>query len=97
MKTYIVKIEHGVQIRIDIPDEEMSIHDNLLKVLDINPEIKKIRKSITFETPISEYEFKNIPFSVLFDEMTDETFVFVGKEHDFKIIEGLLQGIQITK
>ena len=33
--------------------------------------------AMTFETPISDYEYKDIPFSVLFDEMCDETFVFV--------------------
>ncbi len=46
---------------------------------------------MTFETPpISDYEYKDIPFSVLFDEMCDETFVFVEKAYDCGLIEQLL-------
>ena len=35
---------------------------------------------MTFETLISDYEYKDIPFSVLFDEScVMETFVFIEK------------------
>ena len=35
-------------------------------------------------------EYKDIPFSVLFDELCDETFVFVEKAYDCGLIEQLL-------
>ncbi len=50
---------------------------------------------MTFETPISDYEYKDIPFSVLFDEMCDETFVFVEKLYDYRLIEQLLHKFDI--
>jgi hypothetical protein len=53
-----------------------------------------IKKAITFETPISDYEYKEIQFSVLFDEMSDETFVFVGKEYDYTVIEKLMHSLR---
>mgnify|MGYP000030089417 FL=1 len=91
MKTYIINIEYGVQIRIDCTDKDMKIYDKLVSFLDNRKDVKCVKKSTTGETPISDYEYKNIPFSVLFDEMVDETFVFVGKEYDYKLIEQLLQ------
>ena len=84
MKTYTVKIESGVQIRIESVDENMKIYDGLISYLDNSKE------TMTFETPISDYEYKDIPFSVLFDEMCDETFVFVEKLYDYRLIEQLL-------
>ncbi len=96
MKTYIINIEHGTQIRIDCEDINMKIHDKLISFLD-NCDIVELIKTVnTFETPISDYKYKGIPFSVLFDEMLDETFVFVGKEYDYTIIESLLQKCNIT-
>ena len=85
MKTYTVKIESGVQIRIESVDENMKI-----SYLDNSKDVKCIKKTMTFETPISDYEYKDIPFSVLFDEMCDETFVFVEKLYDYRLIEQLL-------
>ena len=85
MKTYTVKIESGVQIRIESVDENMKI-----SYLDNSKDVKCIKKAMTFETPISDYEYKDIPFSVLFDEMCDETFVFVEKLYDYRLIEQLL-------
>ena len=90
MKTYIDNIDAGVQIRLAAIDEHMAIHDRLIEYLDNNSKIKKGKKVFTFETPISDYEFKDIPFSVLFDEMDSETFVFVGNEYDYKVIEQLI-------
>ena len=69
MKTYTVKIESGVQIRIESVDENMKIYDGLISYLDNSKDVKCIKKAMTFETPISDYEYKDIPFSVLFDEM----------------------------
>ncbi len=96
MKTDIYAVEHGVQIRIDIEDAEMKIHDMLNEYLRKKKDVNFIKSSITFETPITDFEYNNILFSVLFDEMTDETFVFVGKEYDYTIIEKLLQECNIT-
>lgn len=97
MKTYIINIEHGVQIRIDHADKNMEIHDKLISCLDNCDGVELVKKANTFETPISDYKYKDIPFSVLFDEMLDETFVFVGKEYDYTIIENLLQKCNIIK
>ena len=69
MKTYTVKIESGVQIRIESVDENMKIYDGLISYLDNSKDVKCIKKAMTFETPISDYEYKDIPFSVLFDEL----------------------------
>jgi hypothetical protein len=90
MKTYIEHIEHGVQVRIWDDDKHMKIHDSLVYALDNAPDVRMIKKAITFETPISTYEYKGIQFSVMFDEMCDETFVFVGKEYDYTVIEKLM-------
>lgn len=90
MKTYTVKIESGVQIRIESVDENMKIYDGLISYLDNSKDVKCIKKTMTFETPISDYEYKDIPFSVLFDEMCDETFVFVEKLYYYRLIEQLL-------
>lgn len=90
MKTYTVKIESGVQIRIESVDENMKIYDGLISYLDNSKDVKCIKKTMTFETPISDYEYKDIPFSVLFDEMCDETFVFAEKLYDYRLIEQLL-------
>ena len=90
MKTYTVKIESGVQIRIESVDENMKIYDGLISYLDNSKDVKCIKKTMTFETPISDYEYKDIPFSVLFDEMCDETSVFVEKLYDYRLIEQLL-------
>ena len=65
MKTYTVKIESGVQIRIESVDENMKIYDGLISYLDNSKDVKCIKKAMTFETPISDYEYKDIPFSVL--------------------------------
>ena len=87
MKTYTVKIESGVQIRIESVDENMKIYDGLISYLDNSKDVKCIKKTMTFETPISDYEYKDIPFSVLFDEMCDETFVFVGQKlYDYRLM-----------
>ena len=90
MKTYTVQIESGVQIRIESVDENMKIYDGLISYLDNSKDVKCIKKAMTFETPISDYEYKDIPFSVLFDELCDETFVFVEKAYDCGLIEQLL-------
>ena len=91
MKTYTVKIESGVQIRIESVDENMKIYDGLISYLDKSKDVKYIKKAMTFETPISDYEYKDIPFSVLFDE----TFVFVEKLYDYRLIEQLLHKFDI--
>ena len=66
-------------------------YENLWRIdLDNSKDVKCIKKTMTFETPISDYEYKDIPFSVLFDEMCDETFVFVEKAYDCGLIEQLL-------
>ena len=75
MKTYTVKIESGVQIRIESVDENMKIYDGLISYLDNSKDVKCIKKAMT---------------SVLFDEMCDETFVFVEKLYDYRLIEQLL-------
>ena len=62
MKTYTVKIESGVQIRIESVDENMKIYDGLISYLDNSKDVKCIKKAMTFETPISDYEYKDIPF-----------------------------------
>ena len=95
MKTYTVKIESGVQIRIESVDENMKIYDGLISYLDKSKDVKYIKKAMTFETPISDHEYKDIPFSVLFDEMCDETFVFVEKLYDYRLIEQLLHKFDI--
>ena len=56
MKTYTVKIESGVQIRIESVDENMKIYDGLISYLDNSKDVKCIKKAMTFETPISDYE-----------------------------------------
>ena len=91
MKNYIENVEHGVQIRIDCADVNMKIYDELISYLDNHADVKPLKKVATFETPISDYQYKEILFSVLFDEMVDETFVFVGKEYNYKEIENLIQ------
>lgn len=88
MKTYINNIENGVQIRTD--DEDMSVYNALVEYLKKHPAVIILRESITFETPIIDCKYQSIPFSVLFDEMADETFVFVGREYDYRIIEKLV-------
>ena len=42
MKTYTVKIESGVQIRIESVDENMKIHDGLISYLDNSKDVKCI-------------------------------------------------------
>lgn len=91
MKTYIINTEHGLQIRIDNIDKDMKIYDALVSSLDNCKDVKCVKKAMTFETPISDYEYKNIPFSVLFDEVADETFIFLEKGYDYNLIEQLLQ------
>lgn len=93
MKTYIENIEYGVQIRIDATDEHMKIYDSLVHSLDNAVGVLVIDKANTFETPISTYEYNGIKFSVLFDEMCDETFISVGKEYDYNVIEQLLNNL----
>lgn len=93
MKTDIYNIEHGVQIRINIEDTEMKIHDMLNEYLQNQADVIFLKTSTTFETPITDYKYKNILFSVLFDEMADETFVFVEDKYDYTIIEKLLNDI----
>ena len=81
--------------RIESVDENMKIYDGLISYLDKSKDVKYIKKAMTFETPISDYEYKDIPFSVLFDEMCDETFVFVEKLYDYRLIEQLLHKFDI--
>lgn len=97
MRIYIENIEHGVQIRIDYADTNMKLYDKLISFLDNHADVKRLKKVTTFETPISDYQYKEIPFSVLFDEMVDETFAFVNKEYDYKPIESLIQEFDLTK
>ena len=96
MKTNIYIVEHGVQIRIDVEDTEMKLHDALNRYLRKRQDVEFINSSVTFETPITDFKYNNILFSVLFDEMTDETFAFVSEEYDYKIIEKLLQECDIN-
>ena len=56
MKTYTVKIESGVQIRIESVDENMKIYDGLISYLDNSKDVKCIKKAMTFET----YQIMNI-------------------------------------
>lgn len=93
MKTYIEYIDNGVQIRINENDENMTIYDSLVKILDENHNVKNVKKCSTFETPIAIYKYKEIEFSVLFDEMCDETFVFVDKKYDYNTINSLLLNV----
>ena len=65
MKTYTVKIESGVQIRIESVDENMKIYDGLISYLDKSKDVKYIKKAMTFETPISDYEYKDILFCLM--------------------------------
>lgn len=95
MRTYIEKIESGIQIRIEYEDENMTLYDSLAEHLDNHNNVKVGEKAQTFETPIYHYKYQEIPFSLLFDEMCDETFAFVDKEYDYHIIEKLLREFQI--
>ena len=52
MKTYTVKIESGVQIRIESVDENMKIYYGFISYLDNSKDVKCIKKAMTFETPI---------------------------------------------
>ena len=45
MKTYIINIEYGVQIRIDCTDKDMKIYDKLVSFLDNRKDVKCVKKS----------------------------------------------------
>lgn len=95
MNTYTEHIKSVIQIRINSVDRNMEIYDLIINALDSNHDVRCIRKTMTPETPISIYKYKNIPFYVLFDEFTEETFISIEKEYNYKLIEMLLEGIEL--
>ena len=88
------KTSHSVFSTGVLINENLYCKDRI-RSSDKNKDVKCIKKAMTFETPISDYEYKDIPFSVLFDEMCDETFVFVEKLYDYRLIEQLLHKFDI--
>ena len=54
MKTYIINIEYGVQIRIDCTDKDMKIYDKLVSFLDNRKDVKCVKKS----TPVKLDKFQ---------------------------------------
>lgn len=96
MKTYIETIEKGVQIRIFEEDINMDIYYKLTGCLDRDRSVQAGKKNMTFETPIYDYVYKEIPFSVLFDELCDETFVFVEDKYSYDAIVGLIESYKIS-
>lgn len=95
MKTNIEKIENGVEIHINVSDPKMEIYDFFEKVFDDDKNIKSIKKAKTFETPLYRYEYKGILFTLLYDEMSDETFIFIDSKYDYKVIQNLIEKIEI--
>ena len=91
MKLDVLELEKIVQLRIE--DKDMSLFDYLETELTNNSSVKFINKSMTFETPIIDYEYQGIKFSLLFDEMEDETFIAVTKSSDYRTIQKLIESI----
>lgn len=95
MKTYFHNIKSGIQIRIPDNDEHMKIFHGLDAYFDKSDDVKVIDRAVTFETPLYDYEYEGIPFTLLFDEMCDETLAFVSKEYDYRVIQRLIESIEV--
>ena len=91
MKVDILVLDKVVQLRI--PDSDMSKFDNLENMLKTLPNVKFIKKSKTFETPIIDYEYQGIEFSLLFDEQESETFIAVPKPFDYQKIQKFIESL----
>ncbi|WP_457945234.1 hypothetical protein [Caproiciproducens sp. LBM24188] len=91
MKVDILVLDKVVQLRI--PDSDMSKFDNLENMLKTLPNVKFIKKSMTFETPIIDYEYQGIEFSLLFDEQESETFIVVPKPFDYQKIQKFIESL----
>lgn len=91
MKIDVLKLDEVVQLRIY--DNNLSIFESLTKKLDVNEDVKVIRKRTTFETPLYAYEYKGIEFTVLFDEEDDETLIAVETIYDYDVIRKLIKTI----
>lgn len=85
----VLELEKVVQLRTSDPD--MTLFDKLEKCLNGADDVRLIKKSMTFETPIIEYAHQGIEFSLLFDEQENETFVAVVKPFDYRPIQNLIQ------
>lgn len=91
MKVDILTLDKVVQLRIFDPN--MSKFDMLEQKLNNLPDVKFIKKSMTFETPIIDYKYNDIEFSLLFDEQEDETFIAVVRPFEYKNIQELIESI----
>ena len=91
MTVDVLELDKVVQLRAS--DPEMVLFDKLEQRLNDADDVKLIKKSLTFETPIVEYRHKGIEFSLLFDEQESETFVAVVKPFDYRAIKNLIQNL----
>lgn len=91
MKVDILMLDKVVQLRM--PDSDMSKLDSLEKKLKTLPGVKFIKKSMTFETPMIDYEYQGTEFSLLFDEQEDETFIAIAKPFDHRVVQKLIESI----
>lgn len=91
MKFDTLALDKVVQLRI--PDSDMSKFDDLEKKLKDTSGVKFLKKSMTFETPIIDYEYQGTEFSLLFDEQEGETFIAVPKPFDYQGVQKLIESL----
>jgi hypothetical protein len=91
MKADVLLLDKVVQLRI--PDPDMSKFDSFEKKLKSASNVKFLKKSMTFETPIVDYEYQGAEFSLLFDEQEGETFIAVPKPFDYHGVQKLIESL----
>ena len=89
MKTDVLVLDKVVQLRI--PDVDMSKFDAIEKKLKGSSDVEFIKKVLTFETPIVDFKYQGIEFSLLFDELENETFIAVLKPFDYQKIKKMIE------
>lgn len=78
-------------VHLTILDPDMKIFDKIDNMLLKNELVKKGKRSFTPETPLYEFEFKNIPFYLMIDEEFEETFISIHNEYDYNVIKNLIE------
>lgn len=93
MKFLTLGLGQIIQVRM-ADTVEMKIFEKMEQFFDSADEVETVKKKITFETPLYEYKFKEIVFTLLFDEMIDETVISIDANEDYKQIIQLIESIE---
>lgn len=88
-KYTLLNLETVIQLRFEGLNEYED-HEKLSKCFSVIPDVEQVKKVMTFETPIHTYRYKEIEFSVMFDEQENEVFVTIIKPQNHEMLIELI-------